>query len=233
VKRGLELAAALLLGAVGAVTSGSAQMPAQRTPNPASVAQAQTQTQASAPGAAAPVPAKPYPQPQIDAQAGAGIEEPDFVLKDQDGQDFQLRKQRGHWVLLFFYRGYWCPYCMTEMRDFAEHADELEKLDVRLVAISVDDQQHAHDVWEKVAQEKFTVLSDPDLTVIRRYGLLHTAGHSGNDIALRTTVFVGQNGREQWRRVSHAVPDIPSWQKTLADIKKAQAIPQRAAPGIL
>jgi len=49
--------------------------------------------------------AKPYPKPQI--ASAAGDIAPDFTLKDQDGKDFRLSSQRGHWVLLFFYRGYW------------------------------------------------------------------------------------------------------------------------------
>jgi cytochrome oxidase Cu insertion factor (SCO1/SenC/PrrC family) len=49
--------------------------------------------------------AKPYPKPRI--ASAAGNIAPDFTLKDQDGKDFSLSSQRGHWVLLFFYRGYW------------------------------------------------------------------------------------------------------------------------------
>jgi cytochrome oxidase Cu insertion factor (SCO1/SenC/PrrC family) len=49
--------------------------------------------------------AKPYPKPQVSTAAGQMA--PDFTLKDQDDKDFKLSTQRGHWVLLFFYRGYW------------------------------------------------------------------------------------------------------------------------------
>ncbi len=48
---------------------------------------------------------KPYPKPQIGSAAGQLA--PDFTLKDQDGKTFRLADLRGHWVLLFFYRGYW------------------------------------------------------------------------------------------------------------------------------
>jgi len=46
-----------------------------------------------------------YPKPQIPSAAGQNA--PDFTLKNQDGKDFKVSEQRGHWVLLFFYRGYW------------------------------------------------------------------------------------------------------------------------------
>ena len=46
-----------------------------------------------------------YPRPQI--ASAAGQISPDFTLKDQGGNNFRLASQRGHWVLLYFYRGYW------------------------------------------------------------------------------------------------------------------------------
>ena len=45
--------------------------------------------------------------------------------------------------------------------------------------------------------------------------------NAGADIALRTTILVGPDGRERWRRVSHSVPDIPSWDDTLSMIKQS------------
>jgi cytochrome oxidase Cu insertion factor (SCO1/SenC/PrrC family) len=48
---------------------------------------------------------KPYPKAQTPAATGQIA--PDFTLKDQDGKDFRLSDQRRHWVLLYFYRGYW------------------------------------------------------------------------------------------------------------------------------
>ena len=48
---------------------------------------------------------KPYPKAQTPSAEGQMA--PDFTLKDQDGKDFRLSGQRGHSVLLYFYRGYW------------------------------------------------------------------------------------------------------------------------------
>lgn len=48
---------------------------------------------------------KTYPKPQV----SAAVRElaPNFTLKAQDAKTFRLADQRGQWVLLFFYRGYW------------------------------------------------------------------------------------------------------------------------------
>jgi len=45
------------------------------------------------------------PRPAIASATGKPV--PDFVLRDQDGKEFALASQRGHRVLLMFYRGYW------------------------------------------------------------------------------------------------------------------------------
>jgi peroxiredoxin len=117
---------------------------------------------------------------------------------------------------------------MTELRGLAQKADELKKLDVRVIAISVDSQEHARGVWENVANKKFTILSDPGAGVIKTYGLLHANGAgAGQDIALRTTLLVDPNGIKLWRRVSESVPDIPTIDETLAKIKDAQGGGQR------
>ena len=45
------------------------------------------------------------PKPQISSVEGKPA--PDFTVKDQNGNPFQLSALRGRRVLLIFYRGYW------------------------------------------------------------------------------------------------------------------------------
>jgi peroxiredoxin len=111
---------------------------------------------------------------------------------------------------------------MHQLREFAQHAEEFERLHARLVAISVDDQEHAHLVWDKMASHKFVVLSDPGAVVIRQYGLLHPHGKGDTDIAIRTTFVLDASGRERWRRVSRTVPDIPKAEDALAVLRSLQ-----------
>jgi peroxiredoxin len=108
---------------------------------------------------------------------------------------------------------------MRQLREFAQHKSEFDQLHVRVVGISVDGQQDAHKVWDKVTSRQFTILSDPGAQVIQSYGLLHNKGHLGDDIAIRTTLFVDAEGRERWRRVSDTVPDIPKAEEALNRIR--------------
>jgi peroxiredoxin len=108
---------------------------------------------------------------------------------------------------------------MRQLREFAQHASEFEQANARLVAISVDDQEHAHLVWEKKADRRFVVLSDPGAKVIRKYGLLHPHGKGDEDIAIRTTYILDENGRERWRKVSATIPEIPKAAEVLAELR--------------
>jgi len=105
---------------------------------------------------------------------------------------------------------------MSQLREFAQHSQEFEKLHVRVVGISVDPQEDAHKVWDKQTNRKFTILSDPGAVVTAKYGLLHAKGAGDSDIAIRTTLYIGPDGKERWRRVSDTVPDIPKASEVLA-----------------
>jgi mycoredoxin-dependent peroxiredoxin len=159
------------------------------------------------------------PRPQIASAEGKSA--PNFTLQDQHGKTVSLAAIRGRRVLLIFYRGYWWPYCTGQLREFAQHTKEFDSLNTRLIAISVDDREHALLVWDSVVNRRFTILSDPGAQVIRSYGLLHRgAGMDGQDIALDTTLLVDVDGRERWRHVSQTLPDVPTPEEILTRIRE-------------
>lgn len=108
---------------------------------------------------------------------------------------------------------------MRQLREFAQHSTDFDQAKARLVAISVDDREHAHMVWDKQSGRKFVILSDPGAVVIRQYGLLHPHGKGDADIALRTTFVIDENGRERWRKVSATIPEIPKAAEVLQQLQ--------------
>lgn len=95
-----------------------------------------------------------------------------------------------------------------------------------MLAISVDNREHAFLVWDKVVNRQFTVLSDPGARVIHSYGLVHPgAGRNGEDIALDTSVLIEADGRERWRRVSATLPDLPSPEEIVKRIRETKTRP--------
>lgn len=69
---------------------------------------------------------------------------------------------------------------------------------MRPVAISVDAPEVSRNLAHK-AGYTFTLLSDPDTAVIRRYRLLHTGGGpDGHDIARPAEFLVDSTGTIRW-----------------------------------
>src|SRR5262249_11953110 len=63
---------------------------------------------------------------------------PDFALYDSERFARRLSDYAGDWVVLKFYRGYWCPYCVRELHEWNARLDELAARRVRMIAISPD-----------------------------------------------------------------------------------------------
>ena len=82
----------------------------------------------------------------------------------------------------------------------------------------MDQPKDSRTLWNEL-HRKVTLLSDPGARVIRRYGVLH-AGGSGRDIALNTVLFVDDDGRERWRKVSQTLPDLPKAEEVLNRIQQ-------------
>ena len=55
----------------------------------------------------------------------------------------------GHFAVILFYRGSWCPYCNAQLRAFQHATETLDALDVKVVALSVDDEATTHELIAK------------------------------------------------------------------------------------
>ena len=79
-----------------------------------------------------------------------------------------------------------------------ERSQELREAGIRPVAISIDSPEESRNL----AQEQgytFTILSDPNAEVIKRYDLVHAgAGESGKDIALPAEFLIDSSGTVRW-----------------------------------
>jgi peroxiredoxin len=95
-------------------------------------------------------------------------EAPDFQLPDATGKLVSLRAQRGHPVLVNFWAT-WCPPCVEEIPSMEELARRIEKTDVRMLAVSVDES------WDIVRRffangTKIGVLVDAGKQVPKSFG---------------------------------------------------------------
>lgn len=94
-----------------------------------------------------------------------------FTLPSALGETFDLSEtlQQQH-VLLVFYRGDWCPYCIDQFSTIQPVLPQLKQYNVKLVAVSPDELSAAQNTQRKFGQD-YTFLMDTDLDVAKRYGI--------------------------------------------------------------
>lgn len=118
-------------------------------------------------------------------QAKVGDKVPQFQAKNIDGTVFNANHLKGQRTLLKFFRGSWCPYCSTELQMSEEMKPLFDEHNVNIVALSNDDIQSARKHQER-DQLSHTLLSDPELTVIRQFGVEHHKALGGESASSKT-----------------------------------------------
>ena len=84
------------------------------------------------------------------------------------------------------------------MRSIEKSRDRLREAGVRPVAISIDSPEESRNLSQQQGYT-FTILSDPNAEVIRRYDLVHAgAGENGNDIARPAEFLIDSSGTVRW-----------------------------------
>ena len=88
------------------------------------------------------------------------------------GEPWDSRALAGRRVLLKFYRGEWCPFCQAELRRFEAMRPQLQAAGIEIVALSCDPPAAAQ-AHQRRDGLGFQLLCDPELAVIRQYGVEH------------------------------------------------------------
>jgi peroxiredoxin len=102
-----------------------------------------------------------------------GAKMPSFSLKDSNGKTIEsvdLLKQAN--LVVVFYRGSWCPFCNLYLRNLQKNLAQIKAAGGNLVAVSVENPDNSLSVAKK-NELGFTVLSDPNLTVARKFGIVY------------------------------------------------------------
>ena len=104
---------------------------------------------------------------------GEGELAPDFTLPDAHGGTVTLSDaEKNGPVLLIFYLGYSCPRCVEHLRSVSDRIDEFKKLGTTVLAVSPDTLAETRDSVRTYDEDfSFPLLSDPDKSVARRYGM--------------------------------------------------------------
>ena len=132
---------------------------------------------------------------------------PPFTLTDADGHQVSLADFRGRDVVLYFYPADDTPGCTKEACGFRDAWDNLAARGVAVLGVSPDSAA-SHRAFATKYRLPFTLLSDPDHTVMRAYGAYGEKTLYGRKVTgvIRSTVWVGPDGRvrRHWPRVASA-----------------------------
>ena len=102
----------------------------------------------------------------------AGDQAPAFELPDGDGMMWRSEDLlRSGPLVIVFYRGRWCAYCNTQLAALQQVHSQIAAAGASLVAISPQTQKHTY-MTRDTHTLRFPVLSDPDNTVAKKFGLV-------------------------------------------------------------
>ena len=123
-----------------------------------------------------------------------GIQAPDFTLADQNGEMRSLSEYRGRKVVLYFYPKDMTGGCTSQACNFRDLYPQIREKGAVVLGVSKDSVA-SHKRFEETHGLPFTLLSDPELSVITAYDVLKP-GKDGKPAKslLRSTYLIDENG---------------------------------------
>jgi peroxiredoxin len=131
-----------------------------------------------------------------------GAEAPEFTLKDSSGRAVRSADllALGPLVIKFF-RGRWCPYCVTELEAWRELHPRLREGGALLLAVSPQTVRQS-DFMVGQHMLPFPILSDPGCTVAEKFGLAYAVPEYYREYFRSILVNIPfVNGDESWRMI--------------------------------
>jgi peroxiredoxin Q/BCP len=124
---------------------------------------------------------------------------PDFTAVAQDGTAVHLAALRGKWAVLYFYPKDETPGCTKEACSFRDAWQAIAQTGAVLIGISADSSE-SHRSFVEHYKLPFLLVSDPDGSIGRSYGVPFTVHHQ------RQTIVIGADGtvRKVYRKVNVA-----------------------------
>jgi thioredoxin-dependent peroxiredoxin len=136
-----------------------------------------------------------------------GTQAPDFELEGTDGKKHRLSDYRGKSVVLYFYPKDNTPGCTKEACAFRDSFPTYQGLNIVLLGVSRDSLA-SHDRFIADFDLPFVLLSDPDASVMQKYGAYGEKITYGKKSVgtIRSTVVVGPDGTvlRHWSKVAQA-----------------------------
>ena len=123
----------------------------------------------------------------------AGIDAPDFALRDQERAEFKLSDFIGKRVLVSFHPVAWTTLCNQQMQDLEENKALLDSLNTVAIAISVDSVPSKYSWANAIGIKETRLLSDfwPHGKVASLFGVFREK----DGIAQKSNFIIDENGK--------------------------------------
>lgn len=137
-----------------------------------------------------------------------GTEAPAFNLIGDDGKNYALADYVGRPLILFFFRGRFCPTSKRYLIQWQEFDRKVHNLGARLLAISYDTvENHA---WMAERYDiRFPLLSDPTLEVSRSYGVYIDRHEDGFDHGEPGLIIIDKEGNVSYSLLASGPKGFP------------------------
>jgi thioredoxin-dependent peroxiredoxin len=136
-----------------------------------------------------------------------GKKAPGFTLEGSDGKKHSLAEYAGKTVVLYFYPKDDTPGCTKEACGFRDLGASLKKSNAVVLGVSKDSIE-SHKKFAGQYKLPFTLLSDPQLEVMKKYGAFGKKLMYGKPVqgTIRSTVVIGPKGNviKHWPTVKKA-----------------------------
>ena len=121
---------------------------------------------------------------------------PLFEIPSTNKNEYSLKDSLGKYVVIYFYPKDDTPGCTIETNDFNKLLPKFKKLNCDVFGISKDTIK-SHDKFRDKYKIKFDLLSDEELTVLKKYKVWSKKKFMGREFMgiLRTTFLIDPKGK--------------------------------------
>jgi peroxiredoxin len=175
-----------------------------------------------------------------------GAKAPEFTLPDQNGKMVSSAALLSHSKLIInFYRGRWCPFCVTELETYRDMYEEIRAAGASLIAISPQTVKHSAFTADQ-HKLRFPILSDAGNSVARQFALVYrvpayqeqlfrsvfinlplTNGDESWELPLPATYVIGQDGTVLFAQAFADYTKRPEMEQALAFVENSD-FPKRS-----
>ncbi len=146
-----------------------------------------------------------------------GTDVADFMLKDQNGNEFRLSENKGKKILLSFHPLAWTPVCAEQMKSLENNFETLENLNTIPLGISIDSTFCKHAWAESLGIKKVKLLSDfwPHGDLAKKLNIFREK----DGFSERANIILNEEGKIIFVKI-YPIPQLPDIEEIISFLKK-------------